>query len=124
VLDVDVGDEFVRGVRIDGPDIHTFPTPTLGAAVDATLPLALSWRREDTAAVVTLDTDELDDIALTDTGSYELAAGALKSERDKALTNELRLRREIFVAPAGAVGESSWTVAIENRITVVANAAP
>jgi hypothetical protein len=120
VLDVENGADFAHDIRVDGPAIHTFSKPLAGATVDASLPLDIAWKAGEAADSAELHTDELDDIAMPDNGSYTLAALALKTESDKPRTNQLRIRRANRVTPAQTIGGSEWTVSVDNRIEVVA----
>lgn len=124
VLDVEDGADNLLGVRVDGPDIHYFTAPTSGATVDSTLPLPVAWSSDDGADSASVRADNIDNVAIDDTGTYSLAPGALKAKPDEAETNELRLRRTNRVTPTGAAGGSEWTVSIENRIEVVAQPNP
>ena len=124
VLDVRSGEDLVEGVRVDGPDIHVFITPSPGATADSTLPLAVIWDRDERADSASIDVGELDKIAIDDSGDYTLAGGALKAERDQARENTIRISRTNRVTPAGAVGGSDFSVRIENRIQVVAQPNP
>jgi len=120
VVDVESGVDFIEGVRVDGPDLHTFSAPTAGELVDSTLPLEITWVSGEEAASASLEAEEIDKIAIVDSGRYTLAGGALKAEKDNARENDLELVRWNRVTPAGAVGGSEVSVAIENRIQVVA----
>jgi hypothetical protein len=126
VLDVvsEGGTDSVEGVRVDGPDIHVFTAPTAGATVDSTMPLLLKWDSDQTADSASVDTEQLDRVAIPDTGEYMLAAGSLKAERDKSVENSIDLSRTNRVTPAGALGGSDFSVRIENRISVVAQPNP
>ena len=124
VLDVESGADRLEGVRVDGPDIHVITAPAAGATVDSTMPLRVTWDREDGAASASIDTEQLDRLAIPDTGDYMLAAGALKAEKDKPRENLIELSRENRVTPAGAVGGSEVSVRIESRISVVAQPNP
>ena len=118
ILDVESGVDRVTGVRVDGPGIHYFTKPVAGATIDSTMPLQIEWDGDE-AATAWLDPEELDDIAIPDTGSYLLAGGALKADSGEARVNRIELGRANRVTPAGAVGGSELTVAVENRIEVV-----
>ena len=124
VLDIVSGPDKAQGIRVDGPDIHTFTAPTEGQAVDSTMPTMITWSRHDMASAATLRTDAIDAIAIPDTGSYMLAAGSLKADKAVARPNTLRLSRSNSVVPKGATGDSSWNVTIENSLDVVANPLP
>lgn len=123
ILDVDSGQDYVHDVRVDGPSIHTFSEPTAGATVDATLPLMVKWT-EDNADAAAIDAENIDRVSIPDTGSYSVSPGALKSERDKARENQIRVTRTNRVVPAGAAGASEMTVSVENEITVIAQPNP
>lgn len=120
VVDVESGANFIEGVRVDGPDIHVFSEPAVGASVDSTLPLKVTWASEEEAASASIDAEEIGTVAIADTGLYMLSGGALKAEQDKARENTLELVRVNRVTPAGAIGGSQVSVSIENRIQVVA----
>ncbi len=124
VLDVEAGADFARGIRVDGPDIHTFSKPQAGATVDSTLPLEITWSSDDTADSASLRAEQIEDIAMPDTGKYVLAVGGIRAENDKIRENDLRIRRADRVTPASTIGGSEWTVSIDNRIQVVAQPNP
>jgi hypothetical protein len=124
ILDVESGADSVKGVRVDGPDIHVFTAPTAGATVDSTQPLRVAWDSDQTADSASMDTEQLDRVAVPDSGEFTLAAGSLKAERDKAVENSIGLTRTNRVTPAGAVGGSDFSVRIENHIDVIAQPNP
>jgi len=119
VLDVDSGNDSVHDVRVDGPSIHTFDQPAAGAAVDASMPLMLKWSSKgaDSASV---DAENLDRVSIEDSGSYMLAANALRSEKDKPHENQITIARTNRIAPAGATAGSELAVSVENDLTVIA----
>lgn len=118
-LDVTSGTDTISGVRVDGPDLHTFSAPTLGASVDSTMPLAINWSRDDHADLAVLSTRQLDHLQIDDTGTYSLAAGSLRSSKDSTQQESIELRRTNQVAPAGAVAGSTVSVSVRNHIDVV-----
>lgn len=118
-LDVVSGPDELLGVIVDGPDIHTFIEPLAGATLDSTLPNDLAWKRDEVADVTTFDAEEIDRITITDSGLFTMSAGMLKADADQARTNRLQLRRMNMVVPAGAIGDSSFAVSIENRLDVI-----
>ena len=119
-LDVDSGVDNVHNVRVDGPSLHSFTAPSAGAQVDSTMPLAITWKANDAAESAALRTDRIDNLAIEDTGSYMLAAGSLKSAKDQAEQNTIRLTRTNRVIPAGGAAGSELAVSVENEIDVVA----
>ncbi len=123
-LDVTSGADSVEGVRVDGPDIHTFSDPLAGAVVDSTLAMPLSWDRSDAADAAVLRAGDGDGITITDTGDYVVAPATLKSKQDQPEPNTIRLTRTNRVAPAGAAPGSELGVSVTNEIQVVAQVNP
>lgn len=124
VLDIVSGDDAVDSVRVDGPDIHTFLEPLAGATVDATQPIEVQWSGDHEAASAAIDADEIDTLAIDDTGEFSLPGSSLKSDQDKVRENSLRITRTNRVVPSGAAAGSEWSVSIRNEITVLAAPAP
>ena len=120
VLDVEAGADNVKGVRVDGPDVHTFEKPLAGATVDSTMPLEIDWARDDEADIASIDTDRIERLSIPDSGKYMLSAGALDAERDQARENDIRIERTDIVIPSGAIAGSEFSVRVRNDITVVA----
>lgn len=120
ILDVVSGSDTVEGVRVDGPDLHVFVRPTEGETVDATLPLKIVWGRRDIAPLASLRIDNIGSIQISDTGTYALAPGSLRVDKSQPRPNTLRLTRTNRVTPIGAVPGSSWLVAIDNAVDVIA----
>ena len=122
IMDVDSGDDNVHGVRVDGPDIHVFTAPLPGDTVDSLLPLDLTWDCDDSADEITLRAGEVDNIAITDQGSFTLPAGTLRADSGQTVDNDLRLTRSNRVTPSGGVPGSELTVSVRQEITVLAAA--
>lgn len=120
VLDIESGDDNLLGVRVDGPDIHTFTSPAPRAEVDSTMQLAVTWERGDQADSASIRAKETDDISMPDAGSYMLAAGSLKAKKDETEENELRIRRTNRITPGGAAGGSVMAITVDNRMTILA----
>jgi hypothetical protein len=128
-LDVTSGPDTVTGVRVDGPDIHSFTAPLPGANIDTTMPLTVTWDRGSEAHVATLRTDGdtgggPGSLTIPDSGTYSMAANFLRADPQQARTDTLRLTRENDVTPAGAAAGSLVSVTIENDVEVVALANP
>ncbi len=124
ILDVTSGEHEASGIRVDGPDLHSFVKPSAGAAVDSTMQLEVTWASDERADSMGIRTDKIDWVSIPDEGRYMLAAGALDADADQAKPNELRLERSNRVVPAGAIAGSEFSVRIENRIDVVAQPNP
>lgn len=123
-LDVVSGNDKVTGVIVDGPDIHQITAPAPGASLDSTLPIDVKWDRGDTADICTLDVGHIDRLTIPDNGKYTLPANSLDAEKDKTKENQITIRRSNHVTPAGATGDSTFTVSVSNNIDVLALANP
>jgi hypothetical protein len=119
-LDVVTGADEVRGVIVDGPDLHVFERPMQGATLDSTVPNPIVWDREDGAEITTFRTDEIDRINISDSGEYMLGAGGLRAERERPHENTIEVRRTNRVTLGGAIAGSEFAVTIENELTVLA----
>ena len=119
LLDVVSGADSVDDVRSDGPDLHVFTAPPAAAVVDATMPLAVTWTRRDTATHATLRTAALAEAEVPDTGTFTIEVGGLASAPDRRVDEEVRLDRRSEVVPAGATTGSTWTVEVRNTVKVV-----
>jgi hypothetical protein len=124
ILDVESGPDNVHGVRVDGPDIHVFTAPTAGASVNSTLVVPIAWDRQDSAQSASIDTDNVDHLSISDTGTFSLPAGSLKAEKDTVHSNTIKIERTNRVTPAGAQGGSELTVSVENEIDVIVQPNP
>lgn len=118
-LDVDAGDDHVHGVQLDGPDLHVFTKPDASAPIDATLPLEVTWSRDEQAEVAGIKTRETDRLTIADTGLFTISPGDLESSPDQTEEEEIRVWRANQLAPAGGAGGSSFEVRIENYVDLV-----
>lgn len=124
ILDIVSGEDAVDSVRVDGPDIHSFVEPLAGATVDPAVALAVRWGGDHAAESASIDAEEIDNLAIDDTGEFSLPAGSLKSDQNQARENTLRISRSNRVVPAGGAAGSEWSVSIRNEIDVLAAPAP
>lgn len=113
------GADTVDSVRVDGPALHWFTAPAPGATVDTRAPVTVTWSRGEEAETALLDTDQLDTLAIADSGSYMIVAGGFKSKREEVEQERIRLDRSTRVTPAGAVVGSEMRVTVRNEISVV-----
>ena len=123
-LNVISGGDKVMGVIVDGPDIHTFTLPALGATLDSTVANDMKWSRAAAADVATFRVGDLDRLTIADTGDFSIPAGSLKADQTQARPNQLTLTRENHVAPKGAVAGSSFSVSVDNELDVIAQPNP
>jgi len=122
-LDVTSGSDRVSGVIVDGPDIHTITAPTAGAALDASVAIALTWDRSETADEARVAVEN-DGIVVPDSGTYSMSPRTLRADKGSTKTNTVRITRTNQVTPAGAVGNSTVSVGVVNEIDVVAMPCP
>jgi hypothetical protein len=118
-LAVESGTDFVDGVGVDGPALHYFSAPLPGATVDSLMPLVITWKRGEAADRAMLDTDKIDELAISDSGTFSLPAGSLKSKGDAVEQERIRLERAATVIPTGAVAGSQMRVSVRNDIEVL-----
>jgi hypothetical protein len=118
-LSASSGANTVDNVRVDGPALHWFTAPAPGATVDTRAPVNVTWSRGEEAETALLDTDQLDTLAIADSGSYMIVAGGFKSKREEVEQERIRLDRSTRVTPAGAVVGSEMRVTVRNEISVV-----
>lgn len=116
--------DFVDDVRVDGPSVHYFTAPVAGATVDTRAPVMVTWSRSGTAETARLDTDQLDELVIPDSGEYSIPTGGFKSKRDGVEQERIRLDRSQRVTPTGALAGSEMRVTVRNEISVVVAAAP
>lgn len=109
----------VMGVTVHGPDIHSFTAPTLGATVDSTMPLALTWTRTEMAEAAAIRTRLINPISIADAGTYSLPAGSLKSKPQETENEDIELTRSQRITPAGGAAGSTFRVAIRNHVTMI-----
>ena len=67
-------------------------------------------------------TDEIDELAIPDTGAFSLPAGSLKSNSGEVEVERIRLDRQATVIPTGAVGGSQMRVQVRNEVEVLIQA--
>lgn len=123
-LSVTDGADYVDGVRVDGPALHWFTAPTPGATIDTSAPVMVTWSRGEAADTARLDTDQLDELVVSDTGSYSVPAGGFKSNRGEIEQERIRLDRSRRVTPVGALAGSEMRVQVRNEISVLVIAGP
>lgn len=124
-LNVTSGTDKITNVYVDGPDIHTFTAPMLGASLDSTATNTLTWSRGAAAQTATFrvsnnNNGNGDGLVIPDSGTYAIPALTLNAQKDQTDPNTLRLTRSNSVVPKGAVAGSSVSVGISNELDVVA----
>ncbi len=129
-VNVTSGADLISNVYVDGPDIHTFTAPMLGASLDSTVANTLTWDRGEAAQAATFRDDGNGNggggggnggaLAISDTGSYSIPALTLRAQADQPTTNTLRIVRSNTVVPKGAVAGSTVSVGVSNELDVVA----
>jgi hypothetical protein len=114
-LDLDAGvDGNLLGVRVQGPEIHTFASPATGAAV-GTGAVVLEWACEDRANSAHVWGHGFDGVEVEDTGTYTIPAGQLEVGDNVAI----HIERTNSVEANGAHPGSELRVQVENRVNVI-----
>jgi hypothetical protein len=113
-VDVTAGDDFLRGVQVRGPDIHHFTQPTGNEAVDVSQGLAVEWDRSEAADSARIELSNTD-VAIEDTGLFEVPLSGIDCDTSSVSEEEVRLWRERRVVPNGVVGSSSFSVSVRNE---------
>jgi hypothetical protein len=123
-INVKSGADFVSDLRVDGPSLHWFTAPTPGATVDTKMPVNVTWARGESAETAVLNTNMIEQVAVTDTGSFAIPIGGFKSKRDGVEQDRIRLDRSQRVTPMGALVGSAMRVTVRNEISVLVAPAP
>lgn len=123
-LNVVSGTDKITNVFVDGPDIHTFTLPSLGATVDPSIALDTKWARDAAAQEAHISFGDKDGLAITDSGDYSIPMFAIPYEKDQTKNDTIRLTRSNSIAPKGAIGGSTFTVAVAQEVDVIAAACP
>lgn len=123
-LDIASGADRVDAVQIEGPDVHVFTEPSPGQTVLVGMPVPLRWRRTRPADSAAVRSNSSDWIDIPDTGAFELPPAAIRPDTTRPVTHTLRLSRTNVVIPAGATEGSTWSVTIENQVTVRTDPTP
>ncbi len=123
-LNVVSGTDKISSVYVDGPDIHTFTLPTLGATVDPSIANNTKWARAAAAQQARISFGDQDGIAIDDTGIYSIPMYAIPYEKDQTKTDTIRLTRTNQIAPKGAVAGSTFSVSVAQELDIIAAACP
>jgi hypothetical protein len=119
-LNVTAGPDNIKGVYVQGPDIHLFQTPTAGASLDSTMTITTTWKRSTTAEEARFGVGDVQGLVIPDSQTYAIPAGTLHANRGQATPNTMRLTRSNSVVPKGALAGSMVSVEITQTLDVVA----
>jgi hypothetical protein len=114
-VDVDANN-YIHGVQIDGPDFHVFTAPLTGVSVSYTQDLNVTWNRHDQAQSAWIEGERMDRLDITDTGTFTMPHTLMNQRPGVAEPDRLRLWRSNRLTPAGAVGDSGFTVTVRNEV--------
>lgn len=123
-LNVVSGTDKISAVYVDGPDIHTFTLPTLGATVDPSIANDTKWARAAAAQQATISFGDRDGLAISDTGIWSIPMYAIPYEKDQTKMDTIRLTRTNSITPKGAIGGSTFSVSVSQELDVIASACP
>ena len=124
VLDVVTGGDNVLGARIVSPGIHTFTKPSSGEVVAPRQDLLVTWLSLEAADETSIDTKEMDQTAIPDSGTFIVNGVNLVGEEDKQKQGRIRLWRANRVGLTGGVGSSELKVSIRNRLEFLIDVEP
>lgn len=113
-VDVDAGDDYLRGVQVRGPDIHHFTQPTGNESVDVSQGLRVEWDRSEVADSARIELSNTD-VPVEDTGRFDVPLSGIDCDTSSVSEEEVRLWRERRIVPNGAVGSSSFSVTLRNE---------
>ncbi|MBL8680298.1 MAG: hypothetical protein JNK05_14070 [Myxococcales bacterium] len=115
-LDVTSGADRVAGVTVAGPAIHRITAPMDRQNLDPRQSVLVTWTPggSGSARVETRDYSTTVD----DRGSAGIPAGRLRSDVGTATNERVRVTRSSRVVPAGATGDSSFSVSLRNAVEV------
>lgn len=122
-LEVEAGDDYIRDVLIQGPDLHTIAAPTAGQLIPAGQDLEVVWNRDLEADQAELETKKAK-LTVADTGSHILGGANFPGKPDKPEEDHLTIRRSRRVGLAGGVAGSELVVTVRNRIEFQVDTAP
>jgi hypothetical protein len=86
------------------------------------MPLPVTWAKTETADTAFIQTRQLNRTTISDTGTYSLAAGSLRSKPDQTENERIDLTRADVITPAGGAAGSLFTVAVTNEIDLIVQA--
>ncbi|MCA9669493.1 MAG: hypothetical protein KC503_28055 [Myxococcales bacterium] len=120
-LDVVAGADAVRGVRAEGPRIHTIDNPSEGARHPTAQPLEVRWTA-GSATEVTVESERMPRATTTDSGRFSIAGTYLTAEAGKEETDRVRVRRSNVQLAAGGSAGSDVTVLVRNQVEFLIDA--
>ena len=123
-LNVASGTDRISAVYVDGPDIHTFTLPALGATVDPSIANDTKWSRAAAAKEATISLGDKDGLAISDTGTWSIPMYAIPYAKDQTRTSTIRLTRTNSITPKGALAGSTFSVSVAQDLDVIASACP
>jgi hypothetical protein len=115
-LDVTAGADRVSGVSVVGPAIHRITAPMDRQTLDPRQSHLVTWTPSG-ASSARMETRDYSTTG-ADTGSAGIPMARLRSEPGTAANERVRVTRSSRVVPAGATGDSSFTVSVRNAVEV------
>ena len=123
-LEVEAGDDYIKDVVIQGPDLHFIVSPQSGQLIPAGQDLEVIWNRDQEADQAELETKKAKNLVVTDSGSAVISGVHFPGKPDKAEDDHLTIWRSRRVGLAGGVAGSEMVVTVRNRIEFQVDAAP
>ncbi len=123
-LDVESGSDYVRGARLESPDIHVFTAPTLGQVVPAGADYQIRWDRDRQGDFAIIKTKQLGDTDIQDSGSFILSGVYLDGDQDKQKEDEVSLIRKKQTGLTGGLSGSKLEITLRNRVSFLIDIQP
>ena len=118
-LDIDDGADFVGGVVLEAPEVHTFVAPLEGARVSSEEDLVVQWSRDGIADETQIESRGTDLRSIDDSGTYTINASDLRQDPDGDEDERIRLYRSTQIAPVGAVAGSEFVIRLRNTVELI-----
>ncbi len=115
-LDID-GDVTAHGVALAGPAFHVFTAPTAGQTVATGTPLTVTWSPAG-AQAATIESDQMPEVAITDSGSYTIADSFITGEAGRLEPDRIRVRRRNLVNVPGVAAGSVVEFEVRNEVGI------
>lgn len=116
-LTVESGDDYLEGVRLTGPEIHTFDDPDQGGEHPADADMTVRWSPSG-ADRAEIEVAELDLTTVPDTGEYVVLGQHLQASEGDAEEEEVALWRTNVLTPAGTTTGSEVSVSVRNTLNI------
>ena len=116
-LSVDAGDDYLRGVRLTGPEIHVFEEPSQSGNQPADTAMVVRWSPSG-ADRAQMSVAEMDLTVISDTGEYTVLGQHLEASDGDVEEEVIELWRTNVLTPAGTTTGSEVSVTVRNTLDI------